>query len=353
MIILIGSLPPPVGGVSKYCERLFNWLLRQNCEVTLLDSKKLHVAAAFLVRKRFQINLVHVNCSSPILLLVHTLFAKLLTGCPVAITLHTNYDRPRCFTSRIYLNLSLLMANHVLVLNRESYECVSPINRSAFISSSFIPFEISDQASTFADSCVLVFPSLGDSSRVVRSLSSISHNFKLVVSTTAWRRTFQSGREVYGIDQIVALAPRYRDILFLISDPSSDYLRSHVSLELVHDNVSYITTPHEFTSILMYSDLFIRNTLTDGDATSVREALFLGVPVAASMEVSRPKGCITYTSLDHYTFDCILESIQNPSFKRGSNLPLSINDATSLEGQKEMLVTEWYRQFLIPSLPPG
>jgi glycosyltransferase involved in cell wall biosynthesis len=43
-----------------------------------------------------------------------------------------------------------------------------------------------------------------------------------------------------------------------------------------------------FYPILRFADIFLRPTNTDGDAISVREALYLGVPVVASDVVERP-----------------------------------------------------------------
>ncbi|HLW76305.1 MAG TPA: glycosyltransferase [Bryobacteraceae bacterium] len=43
-------------------------------------------------------------------------------------------------------------------------------------------------------------------------------------------------------------------------------------------------------TLISRSDVFVRGTLCDGDSISVREALALGVPVAASRTAFRPKG---------------------------------------------------------------
>jgi glycosyltransferase involved in cell wall biosynthesis len=51
-------------------------------------------------------------------------------------------------------------------------------------------------------------------------------------------------------------------------------------------------------ALLKGSDLFVRPTLTDGDAISVREALALGVRCVASDVVPRPKGTRLFRSQD-------------------------------------------------------
>ena len=47
-------------------------------------------------------------------------------------------------------------------------------------------------------------------------------------------------------------------------------------------------------ALMSASDVFVRSTLADGDSTSVREALSLGVPVVASRIGTRPAGAILF-----------------------------------------------------------
>jgi glycosyltransferase involved in cell wall biosynthesis len=50
--------------------------------------------------------------------------------------------------------------------------------------------------------------------------------------------------------------------------------------------------------VLEASDAFVRPTLVDGDAVTVREALALGTPVVASDAAPRPDGCVTFRTGD-------------------------------------------------------
>ncbi|KPK67026.1 hypothetical protein AMJ87_14050 [candidate division WOR_3 bacterium SM23_60] len=61
---------------------------------------------------------------------------------------------------------------------------------------------------------------------------------------------------------------------------------------LIKKNVTSLHT------IIKKSDLFVRSTLADGDSMSVREALFLGVPVVASDTAFRPKDVVLFKKGD-------------------------------------------------------
>jgi glycosyltransferase involved in cell wall biosynthesis len=54
-----------------------------------------------------------------------------------------------------------------------------------------------------------------------------------------------------------------------------------------------------FLTVLTRSALYIRTPTTDGVASSVLEALALGIPVVAADNGTRPPGVVTYTSDDH------------------------------------------------------
>ena len=55
---------------------------------------------------------------------------------------------------------------------------------------------------------------------------------------------------------------------------------------------------HRYLAFLAHADVFIRPSIVDGDAISVREALALGRPVVASDTDFRPDGVVTFRSGD-------------------------------------------------------
>lgn len=121
---------------------------------------------------------------------------------------------------------------------------------------------------------------------------------------------FYRGVDLYGLDHLVELIgrlkPSYPKIGLVIAfwdhlpqdEPRLRELKARAAELGVAQNILFHTAPWQFVPVLGRSDLFIRPTVTDGDANSVREALYLGVPAIASDVVSRPKGTIVCRSRD-------------------------------------------------------
>ncbi|QNI75235.1 hypothetical protein [Synechococcus sp. MVIR-18-1] len=87
-----------------------------------------------------------------------------------------------------------------------------------------------------------------------------------------------------------------------MSDPSGRYAQFSASkFPFIPRNVVFLSKPHPFIEILRSSDLFIRNTSTDGDSISIWEALSLIVNVFATDVVSRPPGVTLYSSIEELT----------------------------------------------------
>lgn len=118
------------------------------------------------------------------------------------------------------------------------------------------------------------------------------------------------GTDLYGLDHLIEmtgrLKTRYPDIGLTVSfwdhlpedAPQLTSLLRRAKQLGVRDSVLMHTAPWPFVPVLAKADLFIRPTVTDGDANSVREALYLGVPTMASDVVTRPEGTIVFRTRD-------------------------------------------------------
>lgn len=115
-----------------------------------------------------------------------------------------------------------------------------------------------------------------------------------------------AGRDVYGLRTLkeltLSLLPHYPDLgVVLYLREGGNFHEGHFA-DLQREAGQSPLSQHllcyrsrdEFYPIYARADLFLRPTLTDGDAISIREALHYGVPVVASNPVERPAGTILY-----------------------------------------------------------
>lgn len=118
------------------------------------------------------------------------------------------------------------------------------------------------------------------------------------------------GIDLYGLDHMVEmmgrLKPRYPDLGLAIAfwdhlpedEPRLSALRRRAEELGVAGDVLFHTASGPFVPLLARSEIFVRPTVTDGDANSVREALYLGVPAVASDVVARPEGTVLVKTRD-------------------------------------------------------
>jgi hypothetical protein len=164
---------------------------------------------------------------------------------------------------------------------------------------------------------------------VIDKIQAVKSKYRFVCCSNAYSFTWdKNGEEIYGILQLIRVFTRLPQFFLIISDPSGAY--NHYLNEkkiLIPENVFVISFEHDFYEILKSSDLFIRNTTTDGDSLSVKEALFLGKNVIASDVVDRPKGCNLYSRGED---DQLFYAITN--YK-----PAEVHVHTSLSGYPDLI----------------
>jgi glycosyltransferase involved in cell wall biosynthesis len=123
------------------------------------------------------------------------------------------------------------------------------------------------------------------------------------------------GQDLYGLDHLVELAARLKPdfpragIIVCFWDHVTEddgylaELKRRAEARGVADNLFFNTRKGTFVPVLEASNVFVRPTNTDGDAVSIREALYLGVPAVASDAVERPDGTILFRTRDIGDFE--------------------------------------------------
>jgi glycosyltransferase involved in cell wall biosynthesis len=141
-----------------------------------------------------------------------------------------------------------------------------------------------------------------------------------VVAANAFNLALHEGVPLYGADLLPAIVaalrrrhPRAGALLYLATCEGDDAGRlaavgAAAEAAGVARDLLVVTGSQPFGPALARADVLLRPTTTDGDAVSVREALWLGVPVVASDCVARPAGTILVSGRDPLAYAAAIET---------------------------------------------
>jgi glycosyltransferase involved in cell wall biosynthesis len=158
------------------------------------------------------------------------------------------------------------------------------------------------------------------------------------------------GQDLYGLDQLLELAtrlkPDYPSLGVVVCMwnhlPGDDQYIENLSAEArrrgVSDTILFNKRSGVFVPVLAEADVFIRPTNTDGDANSVREGLYLGIPTLASDAVERPAGTIVFRTRDVDDMEAKVRSVLERN-RSGQHLPpqLQSDDRARIDRYLELL----------------
>ena len=307
----VGSLPPPFGGVSVHIERLCAALQRENIPFRVYvytglatsspDAKVVSIRT--FVRRTWHMatfpeSIVHLHTGSPWAILVTALLA-LPRGKAVVVTVHGERLQRRLGQMR----LGWIRHMFVVVLTRLHFIAVSErisnsltelgVDRSRI---RVIPAFLPPSDNELDDACI------------PEGVTEFLESHTTIIGSQGWFGYFLDGHHVYSFEMIAHLAKAichdYPGVGFYTA-VSGTYDAQHRDdiLALRHRlglDRNWLIIEKHFRAPALYrkTDLFIRPTVTDGDAVSVRECLWMGIPVIASDAVDRPVRCIIHANLD-------------------------------------------------------
>lgn len=310
-LAIVGSYPPPYGGVGIHVQRLCPLLERRGIDFVVYNAtsdfgKAPRVIPVFgqrrtwILRYFFQARetAIYVMSGRLIAWVVTALMAS-LRGRRVLLRLR-NAALPDWIRSspwrRFWSGFALRRMTGVVCVSRlllESARALGVAEDRLHWSPGFLPPAPADLDSS------------GLSSELREFLSAhaplICANGKV-----DWYR----GEDLYGLDQLVELAihlrPAHAKLGIVVSfadfGPADqayvDRLLNRAAEAGVRENLFFQLQPAPFVPVMAACDVFVRPTNTDGDAISVREALYLGLPTVASDAVVRPAGTRVHRTRD-------------------------------------------------------
>lgn len=276
LLLICGSINGrPTGGVTMHVHRLLKRLVEPKVKHYMLCDYKKDTFHEQLLKIR-EADVMHIHASNPFLKLFFVFTGKLLNSKSL-ITLHGNYGYYGPWKNWIN-KMALKFCDVPILINQESYESVKTFNNNAILIPAFIP-PIEEEE--------FLSPSIEDAVNRIKSKG------KKLFVTNASRRAFSDdGTEVYGIDFLVSFFSDRPDFHLVVLDPENEYAPFYN--DSLPDNVSIFSGAHSFCGLIRLADVVIRNTSTDGDSFSVKEALWLNKPVLATDIVSRPEGVVLF-----------------------------------------------------------
>ncbi len=307
-VLILGPVPPPLGGVSVHIRRVVPLLQEAGLEVAVLNhfsSVEFPWVAGALRRnplrylwspRRYETNVLHYHHSrwSP---LVAVALGKGRSSTRYILTLHADELR-RELESRVP---GVGALTRWALRRFDSFTAVSP-QIAAFIRD-YVP-----------DRPIEVVPAFVPSSESVRAAPEIESFLaagKTVVVAAYKVQFLPDGRELYGLDTAVAAyetVASERDELqlaiFVAEPPTGRRAIAHWSrLEKILADAhlgdrARLFVGRPLVPAFGYDVVFVRPTRVEGDALSVREALQAGVPVIASNVAVRPSGVVTFAADD-------------------------------------------------------
>jgi len=326
-VVLIGPTSY-VGGVSIHMSRLEK-LLKNIFLFSYIDETPKSVSKNKfnnirdirdifkVMRQVFSANLIHIH-SGNWLLRIYILFVAVLLNKNFIITLHSY--RISNF-KKIITSIFLKKANCIIAVNNEIKEKLpKAIQKKTLIKEAFIP------------------PSLDNEKKLEKDILNVinKHNKdRLLICVNAYRLIKYKEKELYGFDQCIDVALMAKKdnqnlhIFFVIATikesdrPYYDKFIKFIELNNLNSYLTVIPKSISFINLIKECDLVLRPTISDGDALTIREALWLNKHVVASDVVKRPPGTILYKNGD--SIDLYNKIINFNNNKNNNNLNISSN----------------------------
>ncbi|MER2998502.1 hypothetical protein [Pontibacter populi] len=271
-MLIIGTVPPPIGGVSIHLERLIFSLKENGISYKFIDYRKMPLKAFYYF---FIERCVHTNFSNKVLRFIAALIGYLF-GKKVIITYHGKYD----FTNFLD-KYSLKLSFKSFVLNNYSYSHAVKVqnDRKVTLISAFIP-----------PNNIKVDVNL----RLDIEFTNFCRQYNYIFCTNSHSYVVDKfGRDIYGIDTIITAIKDFKEAGLIISDPSG---KLHKIYSNSLPNVFFISYPHSFIEIIQKSNCVIRATTTDGDSLTIKEALYYKKLIIASDCVDRVDGVLLFNT---------------------------------------------------------
>ncbi|GGJ92776.1 glycosyltransferase family 4 protein [Calditerricola satsumensis] len=310
-VALIGVYPPPIGGISIHIKRLCNELDRRGIPYTVYDNTlgqkdRPYVYTGpiekWVLKYWFTATESVIHCHFSRWLVLFFLSLLKLRGKRVLFTFHSYRGETEALPwwKKAIIRMTGWLGDRFICVSEEVAEKIAKIGiprHKILVISPFIPPNDGPHQSPSLPPSVQTF--LRDGSPLVVANGCVGNFFK--------------GEDLYGADLCVELAhrlkkefPHIRFVYCITSVVDAHYLeelKKRVESYGLTNHFLFVQEQMELYPLLQRADLFVRPTLSDGDALSIREALMFGTPVLASDAVERPEHVVVFQNRNLEDFE--------------------------------------------------
>jgi glycosyltransferase involved in cell wall biosynthesis/CelD/BcsL family acetyltransferase involved in cellulose biosynthesis len=350
-LAILGSYPPPYGGVAIHVQRLMPLLAARGVHFTVYNATSDigdggRVIPVFSKRKTWLMQYALTAKESAIYLMSGRLLAWVIGGLMASLRGKRVLVRLRNASlpdwvarngwHAFWARFALRRVTGVVCVSKSLYECTRALGvapEKLHWSPGFLPPDVT--TITRDGVSPTVWPFIDNHSPIIAANGKVD---------------WYNGQDLYGLDQLVELAarlkadyPRIGIVVCFWDHPPQDQAYLDTLIELarckgVVDNILFNTVSGEFVPVLSSAELFVRPTNTDGDANSIREAIYLGVPAIASDAVERPAGATLFKTRDIDDFEVKVRSVLSHSSKTARSAPvLALEDKTRIDRYLDLL----------------
>lgn len=305
-ILQVGPISE-IGGVSVHIHRLCD-LLSRNCNFIFIDECKKNINYpslrsvrvlknyVYFIKYVYQSDIVHIHLGNWVLRIIFILLSVFFNR-KIILTLHgqNTLEDLNLFSKKLTL-LFLNKVSHIICVNEKiKKDLPRNLNSKLSVCEAFLP------------------PNLSNEEDLPSELIKIIEKHKkksILICANAYRLVKVNGMQLYGLDRCIEFLIKAKKnkinihLFYVISQlPFEDEKSYNIFLDLINKyelstHITLVPKPISFIKLIKLSDIVLRPTLTDGDALTVREALYLNKIVIASNVVVRPKGTILYNPND-------------------------------------------------------
>lgn len=294
-ILHIGPMPPPLGGISVYLYRLSR--SNNDNSVGFVNENNLN-GIGFLKLIFLNSDKTFIYHSPSTMKRIALLFSKIFRGNKYIIVSHgeglQNSYKNSNFIMKFLLKSTIFKSEHIQVVSSHLVKFLLNLgleNDKIIVKNAFLPPALCDE-----ESVLKTYPQ--------EIFDFISKKDKLLVANAS-SLVFYKNTDLYGLDICIELMAKLKNVypnlgfIFALANEkvNTEYInkmRLRIKELNLEENFYFLTGQKELWPIFKKASLMIRPTNTDGDALSIREALYFKCPAIASDVCNRPTGTILF-----------------------------------------------------------